>query len=55
MRSGCRTLTHDLVWTKSGLRFRPRIRKLVTAALTGPEAVGNKLVYHFARAIGTKG
>ena len=21
-------LTHDLVWTKSGLRFRPRIRKL---------------------------
>ena len=29
--------------------------EIATAAVTGPEAVGNKLVYHFTKAIGTKG
>ncbi len=28
---------------------------LATAAISGPEAVGDKLLYSFARAIGTKG
>jgi PRTRC genetic system protein C len=28
---------------------------ITTAAVTGPEAVGNKLVYRFSRAIGAKG
>ena len=28
---------------------------IATASITGPEAVGDKLVYRFARAIGTKG
>ena len=35
--------------------FSATYPEIVTAALTGPEAVGNKLVYHFAKAIGTKG
>lgn len=29
--------------------------EIATATLTGPEAVGDKLVYRFERAIGTKG
>ncbi len=28
---------------------------IATATVTGPEAVGNKLVYRFVAAIGTKG
>ena len=28
---------------------------ITTAAIEGPEAVGNKLIYLFSRAIGTKG
>ncbi len=28
---------------------------LATASITGPEVVGDKLVYRFERAIGTKG
>jgi PRTRC genetic system protein C len=28
---------------------------IATAAITGPDAVGDKLVYRFTRAIGTKG
>jgi PRTRC genetic system protein C len=28
---------------------------IATAAITGPEAVGDKLVYRFSRAIGSKG
>jgi PRTRC genetic system protein C len=28
---------------------------IATASITGPEAVGDKLVYRFTRAIGTKG
>jgi hypothetical protein len=35
--------------------FRYDGAEIATAAVTGPEAVGNKLVYHFAKAIGTKG
>ena len=35
--------------------FSATYPEIATAALTGPEAVGNKLVYHFAKAIGTKG
>ena len=34
--------------------FSATYPEIATAALTGPEAVGNKLVYHFAKAIGTK-
>ena len=29
--------------------------EIATASVTGPEAVGNKLVYYFTKAIGTKG
>ena len=29
--------------------------EIVTAAIEGPEAVGNKLIYRFSRSIGTKG
>jgi PRTRC genetic system protein C len=29
--------------------------EIATASLEGPEAVGNKLVYRFSRAIGSKG
>ena len=29
--------------------------EIATASVTGPEAVGNKLVYRFTKAIGTKG
>ncbi len=29
--------------------------EILTASLEGPEAVGNKLVYRFSRAIGSKG
>ena len=29
--------------------------EIATASVTGPEAVGNKLVYCFTKAIGTKG
>jgi len=35
--------------------FSATYPEIATAAVTGPEAVGNKLVYHFAKAIGTKG
>ena len=28
---------------------------IATASITGPEAVGDKLVYRFSRGIGTKG
>jgi PRTRC genetic system protein C len=31
--------------------FAATYPEIVTAAITGPEAVGNKLVYHFAKAI----
>jgi PRTRC genetic system protein C len=29
--------------------------EITTAVVTGPEAIGGKLVYHFTKAIGTKG
>ncbi|HEX7424869.1 MAG TPA: PRTRC system protein C, partial [Terriglobales bacterium] len=29
--------------------------EIATASVTGPEAIGNNLVYHFTKAIGTKG
>jgi len=29
--------------------------EIATAAIEGPEAVGNKLIYRFSRSIGTKG
>ncbi len=35
--------------------FSATYPEIATAALTGPETVGNKLVYHFTKAIGTKG
>jgi PRTRC genetic system protein C len=33
--------------------FSATYPEIATAAVTGPEAVGNKLVYHFTKAIGT--
>ena len=35
--------------------FSATYPEIATASVTGPEAVGNKLVYHFTKAIGTKG
>lgn len=35
--------------------FSATYPEIATAAVTGPEAIGNKLVYHFTKAIGTKG
>jgi PRTRC genetic system protein C len=35
--------------------YSQQFPELVTAAITGPEVVGDKLVYRFTRAIGTKG
>ena len=35
--------------------FSATYPEIATAVVTGPEAIGNKLVYHFAKAIGTKG
>jgi PRTRC genetic system protein C len=35
--------------------FSATYPEISTATVTGPEAVGNKLVYHFTKAIGTKG
>jgi PRTRC genetic system protein C len=35
--------------------FSATYPEIATAALTGPEAVGNKLVYHFAKAIEIRG
>ena len=45
------TLSVDEVRTA----FSATYPEIATAAVTGPEAVGNKLVYHFTKAIGTKG
>lgn len=35
--------------------FATQYPEIATASLTGPEAVGEKCVYRFERAIGTKG
>ena len=35
--------------------FATQYPEIATAALTGPESVGDKCVYRFERAIGTKG
>jgi len=35
--------------------YSHRYPEIATASITGPEAVGDKLVYRFTRAIGTKG
>jgi PRTRC genetic system protein C len=35
--------------------FATQYPEIATAALTGPETVGDKCVYRFERAIGTKG
>ena len=35
--------------------FATQYPELATASITGPEVVGDKLVYTFSRAIGTKG
>ncbi len=35
--------------------YTPMYPDLATAAITGPEAVGNKQVYNFTRQVGTKG
>ena len=35
--------------------YATQFPEMATAALTGPEAAGYKLVYHFERAIGAKG
>ena len=35
--------------------YATQFPEIATATLTGPEAVGDKLVYRFHRAIGSKG
>lgn len=35
--------------------FAATYPEITTAAIEGPEAVGNTLIYRFSRAIGTKG
>ena len=35
--------------------FSATYPEIATASVTGPEAVGSKLVYYFTKAIGTKG
>jgi PRTRC genetic system protein C len=35
--------------------FSATYPEIATASVTGPEAVGNKLVYYLTKAIGTKG
>jgi PRTRC genetic system protein C len=35
--------------------FSASYPEISTATVTGPEAIGNKLVYNFTKAIGTKG
>ena len=35
--------------------FSATYPEIATAVVTGPEAIGNKLVYHYAKAIGVKG
>ena len=35
--------------------FAHQFPDIATAAITGPEAVGDKLLYRFSRAIGSKG
>jgi PRTRC genetic system protein C len=35
--------------------FSATYPEIATATVTGPEAIGNQLVYHFTKAIGTKG
>jgi PRTRC genetic system protein C len=35
--------------------YSPQFPDLATASITGPEVVGDKLVYSFTRHIGTKG
>ena len=37
------------------MAFSATYPEIATASVTGPEAIGNKLVYHFRKAIGTKG
>jgi PRTRC genetic system protein C len=37
------------------LAFAATYPEIATATVTGPEAIGNKLVYHFSQQIGTKG
>lgn len=35
--------------------YAPAYPELATAAIEGPETIGDKIVYRFARAIGAKG
>ena len=37
------------------MAFSATYPEIATASVTGPEAIENKLVYHFSKAIGTKG
>jgi PRTRC genetic system protein C len=37
------------------IAYSPTYPEITTAVVTGPEAIGDKLVYHFNKAIGTKG
>ena len=54
MGSDFQTLTQSFLWRK----YAPcshQYPDIATATITGPEAVGDKLVYRFSRAIGSKG
>ena len=37
------------------MTFSATYPEIATASVTGPEAIGSKLVYRFMKAIGTKG
>jgi PRTRC genetic system protein C len=55
--SGIRLPDPDPAMTPEEVRtlFSAQYPEITTAAITGPEAVGDKLLYSFSRAIGTKG
>ena len=49
------TLTQKLSPEEIRTLYSHQYPDIATASITGPEAVGDKLVYRFTRAIGTKG
>ena len=51
----CRIPTRALSIDEVRTAFSATYPEIATASVTGPEAVGNKLVYYFTKAIGTKG
>ena len=52
---GCLTQVPELSVDQVRDTYSAAYPEIATASLEGPEAVGNKLVYRFSRAIGSKG